>query len=176
MEPEHLCSFNNYFWNACSMSGTVLDAGDTQTLTLPLWKSYTSSSEIYWKIVLQWLVGWITLSDTAALSAHSYLRCSRECCERGSQPEASWRKNCLKQLKKIYRAALVSPASSAKQEDNIKLERADVKSTKEVLISQLKQQPWALLQPCAEPQSRRSWSCNCPNFCLTINLPNTMCA
>lgn len=76
MEPEHLCSFNNYFWNACSMSGTVLDAGDIQTLTLPLWKSYTSSSEIYWKIVLQWLVGWITLSDTAALSAHSYLRCS----------------------------------------------------------------------------------------------------
>lgn len=155
------------------MSGTVLDAGDIQTLTLPLWKSHTSSSEIYRKIVLQRQVGWITLSGTAALSAHSSLRCSPECCERESQPEASWGKNCLKRLKKIYRAAPVSPTSSAKQEDTTKLERADVKNTEEVLTSQ--QQPWALLRPCAKPQSRRSWSCNCPSFCLTINLPNTTC-
>ena len=58
------------------------------------------------------------------------------------------------------------PPSPPLPSRKMRLERADARNSKEVLLFQL----WAKLQ------SRRSWSCNHPNSsCLIINLPGTTC-
>lgn len=175
MEPEYLRSLNKYFWSTCSMSGTVLDAGDIHTLTLPLWKSYTSSSEIYWKIVLQQLVGWITLSDTAVLSAHPSLRCSRERYERESQPEASWGKNCLKQLKKIYRVAPVSPASLPSRKTILNWREQMLRTPKKCCYLSLSNSPGRYCSPVQNHKSGEVGLAIAPIF-TSQSISQTLCA
>lgn len=76
------------------------------------------------------------------LWAHPSLRCSQECLEREAQPGTSWEKDYLEQLNKICRVVPASPSSSAKQEDEMELQRAvEVKNCRGVLLSQLEQGP-----------------------------------
>ena len=68
------------------------------------------------------------------------------------------------------------PPSPPLPSRKMRLERADARNSKEVLLFQLEQQPQVLPQLWAKLQSRRSWSCNHPNSsCLIINLPGTTC-